>query len=187
MFSFKMTKKLLALDINGILCYKHFIKDKSPINNVSNSEELAVGGFVVFLRPHARHFLSFCFDNYDIGFYSSTTRKNAQPILDVLLTDDQKKKVKFYWYRDRTRLDPDWKKKPDIKQYDTVKLIQDILDCPTINESRNYNAENVFLIDDSMKKTRFNDPKNVFIVKTFNPCDENEDEELLNLVYKLDV
>lgn len=173
-------KKLVVLDINGILCCKYFIcsnknkygeKDKTDrdvIKSLIKLPCLDLPKFIVFLRPHVKEFLDFCFLNYDVGFFSSTTEKNAGEILSVLLSDVQKKKVKFFWYRDRTRLDPDYGKDSEIKNFDTVKLLDDIIESPMINYERKYNENNIFLLDDSEKKTRFNNSDNVIIIPSFD-------------------
>jgi len=61
------------------------------------------------------------------------------------LTPEQKEKTKFFWYRDHTRYDPDY----SIKEYDTIKLIKDIVESPTVNYQRLFKIEDILLIDDS--------------------------------------
>lgn len=175
--------KLVILDINGLLCRK----------TTEGKADLSLGRYGVVVRPGAREFLEFCYQNFDVGIFSSTTYKNASPILDFLLTAEQQKKTKFKWFRDRTSLDPQWGSSElsadpswdldefhdkKIEQYSTVKKIGDVLSAPQINEDRKYTLENTLIVDDSLMKMRFNPKKNVVIVA---PFEKEEDDLLCNL------
>ena len=165
------SKRLIILDINGVLCHKYFVgklngKEISKLKDLP-FEQITLRSFIVFVRPHAYKFLDFCFENFDVGFFSSTTYQNAWSILEKLLSKEQQKQVKFYWYRDRTRLDPEYPK-DGIENFDTVKKIKDILESPIVNRNRDYTNRNVVLIDDSEDKTRFNDKKNIYTIKPFD-------------------
>ena len=181
-----MAKPLIVIDVNGVLCEKVYVenleKERDKILSETSFTTIILNKFVVYIRPNVHEFLEFCFANYDVGFFSSTTYQNANRILGQLLTKDQNMRAKFLWYRDRTRLDPDWKKEDKkTKKFDTIKMIQDVLECPAINEDRRYSVDNTILLDDSETKTRFNDPQNILVVKTFNH-DDAEDNQLLGIM-----
>lgn len=174
--------RLVILDINGLLCRK----------TTEGKVDLSLGRYGVVIRPGAREFLEFCYQNFDVGIFSSTTYKNASPILEALLTPEQQKKTKFKWFRDRSSIDPDYnssgrRAEPSwdldefidkkIEQYSTVKKIADVLSAPQINEDRKYTLQNTLIVDDSPMKMRFNQKKNVVLIAPF----EKEDDLLFTL------
>ena len=146
-------KPLLILDISGLLCCK------VPLENSHKSK--------VILRPHVRQFLEACYATYTVGFFSSTTFKNANAILKGLLTTEQESQTLFRWYRDRTQFDPEYPTNRFIKVYDTVKYISDVLNNPLVNMNRLYNYQNTIICDDSLHKVRFNPKANVVLVPKF--------------------
>jgi hypothetical protein len=113
------------------------------------------------MRPGYKEFLEFCFENYNVGFFSSTNKWNVDAILKKLLTSKRRKEIIFTWYRDRTHFDD------ENGEYATIKKLQDVFDNPVVNYNRKYNSTNTILIDDSKLKTRFNDPKNIIICEEF--------------------
>jgi hypothetical protein len=167
-------EKLVLLDINGLLCCK--IKKNVEINK--SSEILDLNSYKVILRPHYKEFLDFVYNNYKVGFFSSTCEWNAKEILNKLLNKEQKKLTVLMWFRDRTHIDPD-----SIDTYDTIKKLEDVFDNPVFNVKRKYHSGNTILIDDSKTKTRFNNPNNIIICESFTG---NEDDcvlfELINLI-----
>lgn len=155
--------RLLILDINGILCYK--TSKNTEVGRELNFIEL--NSYRVVMRPGLPEFLKFCYDNFMVAFFSSTHYVNANAILEHILTPDQRKATIFFWFRDHTHFDPDYGKDASIKDHDTIKRLDDVLECPTINWNRRYNSSNTILCDDSEKKTRFNDNKNIIIFESF--------------------
>lgn len=167
----KKMSRLLLLDINGVLCCKY--KKHNDQLSESKCDLLELKSYTVILRPGYREFLNFCYENFTVAFFSSTTYHNANAILEKLLTPEHKSKTLFRWFRDRTRLDPHYGINPEIKKHDTIKKLEDVFNCPLINEDRKYGPGNTLLCDDSVQKTRFNEPKNVVIFPKFkgNPND----------------
>lgn len=165
--------RLIILDINGLLCWK-FFSEKYPQEQVIKMakdlkmEYIILEKFVVFIRPKVRIFLDFCYEYADVGFFSSTTHLNGYSILDKILTEDQRKKTKFFWYREHVKLDPEFGIKPEIKQHDTVKILTDVLASAQINHHRLYSYYNTVMLDDDLNKIRFNSMQNSHLVKSFN-------------------
>jgi hypothetical protein len=145
---------MILLDINGVLCCK------VPKN--SDKYDFELNSYKVIVRPGCSEFLDFCYNQFTVGFFSSTGYTNAHAILKRILTPDQWKLTKIMWFRDRTHFDPEY-----VNSHDTIKKLQDIFDNPMVNAKRQYNSENTILVDDSSIKTRFNNPKNIVIVGTF--------------------
>jgi hypothetical protein len=146
--------RLIILDINGVLGYKK------------------EGDFI--FRDHVKEFLEFCYSYGDVGFFSSTTKKIGYKILEKILTFDQFKKTKFFWYRDHVKNDPDYLINNNINKYDTIKLLDDVISSSSINYERIYGYHNTIIIDDSWNKLRFNNSENCIIVR--------ENDSLLSIV-----
>lgn len=168
--------QLLILDINGLLCNKVMPpKAGEPETPIPEGlEVLQLDYYKVVLRPGVREFLARCYDEFTVGFYSSTTFPNANAILEVLLTDEQKKATAFRWYRDRVRFDPAYGSGIEVDKHSTVKRLEDILENAVVNWHRRYNWYNTILCDDSQKKTRFNPNHNVVLISKFenDPSDQ---------------
>lgn len=181
-------KPLLILDVNGLLCYKLYkpnYDEKNP--PCDNYDKIKINNFYVYLRPDIKSFLSRCFVIGDVGFWSSTTRFNAEPLLDYILTDSQKDKVIFRWYRDHTRFNPLFGKDPEIKVSDTIKDLNDIWSNPVVNRDRKYNQQNTILCDDDPKKVSVNEDKNIILAETFDPWKQEYDDTVIDdLIYRID-
>ena len=189
-----MDTRLLLLDINGVLCCKS--EHKNALEEVTEDltncnlneiklEILKLSTYNVTLRPNYREFLEFCYENFSVGFFSSTTYPNANAILEKILTPEQKAKTILKWFRDHTHLDPDFGSNPEIVFHDTIKKLSDIFDNPIINGNRKFSPKNTLLCDDSEIKTRFNDPKNIVIFKGFKGDPEDKVlYEMINVLSK---
>ncbi len=163
------SRSLIVLDLNGVLCYRHHCSKKVMRQLPKfDLEYFRVGTHIVYLRPFAKEFIKFCLDNYHLGFLTSATRKNAEPILKRLIPKEDWHKVKFFWYRDHTHADPDIGTNPLTPNHSTIKTIKDILASKEINPDGIYNHHNVIICDDSKRKLRFVHPKNYILVEPFN-------------------
>lgn len=163
-------KKLVILDIKGILGTEIEKED------IARQGTLKLFSYDFLPRPEIATFLSNLYKEYEVALFSSTTEKNAFLILKNILTRDQMKKTLFFWYRDRTHLDPD----PSALPYETVKLLDDVFTSPIINKERKWSKENTILIDDSTTKTRFNDQKNLVILPSYDPDGPDNILDVLN-------
>lgn len=163
--------QLLILDINGILC-KKVPKQPQDKDIDLNYEHIDLPYYNVYLRKGVRKFLNWCYQQYTVAFWSSTTHKNAEIIINHILTVVQREKTHFFWYRDHTQLDPDYGKDPNVIESDTIKLLSRVVSHPSINLCRRYSYNNILLLDDTMMKTRFNFKKNILTIPTFDPYDK---------------
>ena len=157
----KLNNILIVLDLNGVLCYR---VDANLVNKANNPdlglEFFKIGHKIVYIRPYAREFIKYCLKYYSVGFYTSTTEKNAKPILKKLIDKEHWKQVKFFWYRDHTHPDPEIGKNPIIPKYGTVKSIVEI--------KLKYSQKRVLICDDSRIKLRFVDKSNQLMISSFN-------------------
>lgn len=172
--------KLLILDINGLLCHK---VNKPCDGEESDSEDINKNYldrkfYKVYSRPGVDKFLIWCLENHDVAIWSSTTNYNAEPILKWLFPKHEMlSRLKFDWYRNNTNLDPDFGLDSRVENYDTVKNLKNVWSHPYINESRKYSKTNTIIIDDSVRKTRFNNSDNVLIVDKYSPLNWSESDE----------
>jgi len=158
-----MIKPLLVFDLNGVLICK---KTKTP-------------------RP----FVHFAIDElqlkYDIAVFTSCKQEGGMQLVLKIFTQEQCDKLKFIWFRDKTRLDPDFGVDPTIQWFDTIKHIDTVLLCPIINEKRIYTRSNVLFIDDSHIKMRFNG-SNRYVMNTYEYKENDDDIDLLCLPTDID-
>lgn len=151
---------LIILDINGVLLTRINTKYAK-------------------YRPGIKSFLKYCYENHDVGFYTSAERKNALRLLDKILNKKQKSETKFVLFREHTTHDPYGE-----FSYSTLKHIDLIFDSKDINPHKLYNEYNTIICDDSYSKVRDIDSKNVLIVDKFEG--DSADEVLASLPQQID-
>ncbi|KAM0843718.1 hypothetical protein ACQ4PT_057523 [Festuca glaucescens] len=83
-------KKLLILDLNGILA------DINTDRNVAHMADGRVRGKNVFKRYYLDDFLRFCFQNFELGIWSSRMKVNVDAVLDILMKD-LRRHLLFCW------------------------------------------------------------------------------------------
>ncbi|KAJ6875243.1 hypothetical protein NC652_034847 [Populus alba x Populus x berolinensis] len=86
----RVTKKLLILDVNGLLA------DIVSYVSAGYQANIVVSGKSVFKRPFCDDFLRFCFEKFDVGVWSSRTKRNVNPLIDFLF-GDSRHKLLFCW------------------------------------------------------------------------------------------
>lgn len=170
-----MNDKLLIFDINEVLCCK-----LSKNKYIYTDDMLECNSYYIKPRPGYREFMNLCYENYNVAFFSSTNTWNVIPILKFILTENQYNNTKFIWCRDRTRFDP-----CPCNIYDTIKNLNDIYENPVINTEKLYNNMNTILVDNSIIKTRFNNPKNIIICESYQgDVSDNVLYQLYNIIQK---
>ena len=177
---------LLVLDINGVFVKKISkheqgggwsaagdSKRHSGKNRRKQSKEdvIETKGAVYQVRPGARNFIRQIFESYHIAIWSSTTYTNVAPLIDALFNEEQKHALVFRWIRDRTKWDPEYGINSEIMDFDTIKPIEEITQCPTL--LRKWKEDNILIIDDTKQKLRFNPDKNCLVIPNYN--DTNKD------------
>ncbi|KAG7627069.1 FCP1 homology domain [Arabidopsis thaliana x Arabidopsis arenosa] len=89
--SLVLRKKLLVLDLNGLLA-----DIVTPLKDVP--ADINIGRRAIFKRPFCDEFLRFCFDKFEVGIWSSRKQNNVVRITEFLL-GDLKSKLLFCWVR----------------------------------------------------------------------------------------
>ncbi|KAL6973464.1 hypothetical protein U1Q18_027649 [Sarracenia purpurea var. burkii] len=84
-------KKLLVLDVNGILA------DIVSCVSERYKPDTIISRKAVFKRPFCDDFLQFCFDRFRVGVWSSRTKRNMESILDFLM-GKFKRDLLFCWF-----------------------------------------------------------------------------------------
>ncbi|KAM1259895.1 hypothetical protein ACFX2I_039196 [Malus domestica] len=153
-------KKLLILDVNGLLAdivqlVSEQYKLYRPDTTISRKS--------VFKRPCCDSFLQFCFDNFNVGVWSSRTEKNVEMVVDYLW-GDSRKKLLFCWNQSHcttTKFNTlDNEEKPLVLK--ELKKLWEKHD-PDLPWARGeYNETNTLLVDDSPYKALCN-PENTAI------------------------
>lgn len=155
-------RKLLILDIDGTLI---FAEEKAQLTHMQIKQnhhfELDEGSILVWKRPGLDEFLEWSFEHYDIGIWSASGSEYVHSILNHVIADHLRSKIKFIWtsmrctrhYQQRSldtyaipitikRLSKLWKKKRDIS------------DNP--DSVNSYNRRNTLIIDDTPTTYRTN-------------------------------
>ncbi|XP_038894829.1 uncharacterized protein LOC120083233 isoform X2 [Benincasa hispida] len=138
-------KKLLVLDVNGLLA--DFIIYVPP----GYKPDIVIGQKAVFKRPFCDDFIKFCFERFEVGVWSSRTRRNVDMVIDFLM-GDFREKLLFCWDQshctDTTFSTVENKHKPLVLK--EIKKLWKYL------KPREFNASNTLLLDDSPHKALCN-------------------------------
>uniref|UniRef100_A0A6N2L4Y5 Mitochondrial import inner membrane translocase subunit TIM50 n=1 Tax=Salix viminalis TaxID=40686 RepID=A0A6N2L4Y5_SALVM len=146
----RVTKKLLILDVNGLLA--------DIVSNVSVGYQanLVVSGKSVFKRPFCDDFLRFCFQKFDVGVWTSRTKRNMNPLLIFSL--DSRHKLLFCWDQshctDTGFTTVENTSKPMFLK-ELKKIWEYLESTPHLNKGE-YDESNTLLLDDSPYKALCN-------------------------------
>ncbi|KAK1263878.1 hypothetical protein QJS04_geneDACA008379 [Acorus gramineus] len=154
------SKKLLVLDLNGLLVHTFTRSKKVQIPN-SRSPDGTIGRKVVFKRPFCDEFLRFCFQRFDVGIWSSA-QKFLQDQSDC--TNTGMKTIE------------DRHKPLFLKE---LKKIWDNQSCDLPWSKGRYTSSNTLLIDDSPYKSLLNPPNSVIFPSPY--AVEHVDDDGLGL------
>ncbi|KZV45617.1 putative C-terminal domain small phosphatase-like [Dorcoceras hygrometricum] len=144
-------RKLLVLDVNGLLAYIVMPppKDRKADINILRR--------AVFKRPFCDDFLNFCFQNFDVGIWSSRAKEVINRIVDYLL-GNRKQKLLFCWNMSHST-QTGFKTLENIHKPLVFKELRRIWenDGPEFSWKKGqYDESNTLLIDDSPYKALLN-------------------------------
>ncbi|KAH8487152.1 hypothetical protein H0E87_025937 [Populus deltoides] len=147
----RVTKKLLILDVNGLLA------DIVSYVSAGYQANIVVSGKSVFKRPFCDDFLRFCFEKFDVGVWSSRTKRNVNPLIDFLF-GDSRHKLLFCWDQshctDTGFTTVENRSKPLFLK--ELKKIWEYLESTLQLNKGEYNESNTLLLDDSPYKALCN-------------------------------
>jgi len=166
-------KKLLVLDVNGLLVETYFQFEKLPEEHRPDGK---VGRFFVYRRPFCDEFLEFCFENFVVGIWSSAQQHNVDRLVDFIF-GDLKKKLLFSWHQidctDTGLKTPENTRKPLFLK-ELSKLWNKVRpDLPW--EEGEYGPCNTLLIDDSPYKALRNPPHTAVFPYPYKVTNELDD------------
>lgn len=154
--------KLIILDLDETLIY-------ATEEVLEHHEDFVVGQYYVYKRPYLKEFIEFCFDNFEVAIWTTSTRNYALEIVKKVFPSPNK--LKFLWARERC-----------TNRYD-AELQENYLEKMMSKVRRfDYDLSKVIVVDDSPEKWR-NSYGNLVRVKAF--FGEKEDNELERLVIYL--
>ncbi|KAM7510147.1 hypothetical protein LguiB_009022 [Lonicera macranthoides] len=144
-------RKLLVLDINGLLA------------DVVHPPPKHCKADIIFKRPFYYDFLKFCFERFDVGIWSSRSKRIIDPVVNYLL-GELKHKLLFCWdlsYCTTSGFNTlENKHKPLV--FKEMRLIWEKSYPNFPWEKGDYNESNTLLLDDSPYKALLN-PKHTAI------------------------
>ncbi|KAL4652834.1 hypothetical protein ACB092_01G260300 [Castanea dentata] len=158
-----LRKKLLILDINGVLAD---IVQPAPKNC---KPDFKFAGRALFKRPFYQDFLKFCFERFEVGVWSSRAKKNVTRVIDYLM-GGAKRKLLLCW--DRSHCTPTKFKTLEDKHKPVVlkelRKIWEKHDPSLPWKKGDYNQSNTLLLDDSPYKALLNPPHTAIFPDSFN-------------------
>ncbi|KAJ6766517.1 NUCLEAR LIM INTERACTOR-INTERACTING FACTOR-RELATED [Salix purpurea] len=144
-------KKLLILDINGVLVD---IVSSPPKGHIA---DIKIAKRAIFRRPFCFDFLNFCFERFEVGIWSSRTRKNVDSVIEFAMGDMQKKLL-FCWDLSKCTATQfrtlENRHKPLV--FKELRRIWEKDDSELPWEKGDYSQSNTMLLDDSPYKALLN-------------------------------
>ncbi|KAK8936987.1 hypothetical protein KSP39_PZI012088 [Platanthera zijinensis] len=162
-------KKLLVLDLNGILCDVVFSScgSRMPYKKVSKKP--------VFKRPFLDDFMAFCFEKFAVGIWSSRNKKNVAGVINYIMCDT-KDKLLFSWDQSKCTLTGFNTIKERYKPLVLKELIKlwDKEEAALPWEKGDYSPSNTLLVDDSPYKALCNPPNTAIFPFSYDFRDEGD-------------
>ncbi|KAL3838991.1 hypothetical protein ACJIZ3_023582 [Penstemon smallii] len=180
----RLRKKLLVLDLNGLLMDIIPVPRSDVTIQSSYKSDAVLKNKHIYLRPHVNEFMKFCIENFDVGIWTSRMRHNLEPIIDFFF-GHHKEDFKFIF-------DQEWctitdytvceslgvipLKKNEIGKKKAVKLknLQMVWD----KFKDDYDDNNTLLIDDSPVKALCNPAHTAIFPETFSISKLETDDSL---------
>ncbi|KAK7340662.1 hypothetical protein VNO77_21371 [Canavalia gladiata] len=146
-----LKKKLIVLDVNGLLA------DVGSSPPKYHKADATIRRRAIFKRPFYLEFLNFCFEKFEVGVWSSRTKKNVNSIIDYLM-GDMRQRLLFCWdlshCTETSFKTLENKHKPLI--FKDLRKIWEKHDPNLPWEKGYYNESNTLLLDDSPYKALLN-------------------------------
>ncbi|KAM7278717.1 hypothetical protein ACFE04_005851 [Oxalis oulophora] len=164
-----LKKKLIILDINGLLAD---IVYRPP---QEYEPDAFIAGRAVFKRPFCSEFLKFCFERFEVGVWSSRTKRNVDRLADYLL-GEFKSKLLFCW--DQSQCTVTGFSTLDNNQKSMIfKELRKIWEKEEPNltwETGYFNKSNTLLLDDTPYKALLNPPHTAVFPYSYKFEDTND-------------
>ncbi|KAG8464089.1 hypothetical protein KFE25_000257 [Diacronema lutheri] len=154
-------RKLLILDLNGLLVDR-VRADARDTHGAAAPCDLRDGGRDVYFRPHAREFVRFCLERFDVAIWTSAKLSSISRVLDAVLPAGARGELAFVWdQRHCTHAaelrHPESASKPIVVK-DLARFWTYDADRARAARRAPHDAASTILVDDSVYKTAVNPP-----------------------------
>jgi Dullard-like phosphatase family protein len=130
-------KKLVILDLDETLI--HATEERLEHEPDFVLFEETPTPYFVYKRPHLESFLEFCFSNFEVAIWTSSTEDYAEGIVKNILLSSQR--PKFVWARKRCT----YRRNLETYEYEWLKNLSKV-------KRRGYTLEQVVMVDDTPTK-----------------------------------
>ncbi|GMH15128.1 hypothetical protein Nepgr_016969 [Nepenthes gracilis] len=173
-------KKLLILDINGLLADIVYPPPKGY------KADIKIAGRAVFKRPSCSDFLNFCFKRFDVGVWSSRSKRIVERVVHFLM-GDVKHKLVFCWdlshcTESNFRTLENRHKKLVFKE---LRKIWEKYDPNLPWEKGDFDESNTLLLDDSPYKALLNPPHTAVFPYSYDFKDHDDDSIGSGVIFEL--
>ncbi|KAL3813475.1 hypothetical protein ACJIZ3_014743 [Penstemon smallii] len=162
-------RKLLVLDVNGLLAN---IVMPAPKDCRGDTHIL---GRAIFKRPFCDDFLKFCFQNFDVGIWSSRSKRIIDLVVNYLL-GDLKERLLFCWDMFHST-QTGFKTLENSHKPLVCKELRNIWENDDPNlpwKKGDYDASNTLLLDDSPYKALLNPLHTAIFPNSYNYKDKDD-------------
>ena len=156
-------RKLLILDLDETLIY-------ATEEKLEREADLLVGQYFVYKRPFLEMFLTFCFENFEVAVWTSSTANYSAQIIENIFDPDFQ--ISFFWAREKCTISFDAGERINFYEKKISKI-----------RRRKYDLKSVIIVDDSPEKWRSSYGNLVRVKPYFG---ETEDDELKHLIVYLE-
>ncbi|KAL2622997.1 hypothetical protein R1flu_003202 [Riccia fluitans] len=165
------SKKLLVLDVNGLLLDTYFQAEQLP----ERPHDAKVNRFYVYKRNGCEDFVQFCLENFTVGVWSSAREHNVHSLVEFMFKESMEK-LAFIWHQEHCT---DTKLKHPENKYKPVFLkelskLWDKCDPALPWEKGDFGPSNTVLIDDSPYKALRNPPHTGIFPKSYKATDPED-------------
>lgn len=137
---------------------------------------------VMYYRPMLIEFIDFCFENFNVGFWTAGSSFYCKQVLKYLLTDEQYQTCNIVLSREKNDyidLKTNIFYKNITEEYNIIKPLDLIWNDEKLSEY--FNIDNTILIDNN-PNVLIDNPNNSLIIKDFT---RDSDDTLLNSLIEL--
>jgi hypothetical protein len=145
-------KKLLILDVDGLLVHRIFQPAPEVLARISVDPDIVAGEVAIFLRPYAREFVQWCSERFVVAVWSTAMGQNVEPLVDLVFLGGARPAAIF----DQSDCADTGVAHPDKPEKLKAKLLSAVWGHPAIAAAGPFDEKSTLLLDDAPWKTMFN-------------------------------
>ncbi|BAS99740.1 Os07g0109300, partial [Oryza sativa Japonica Group] len=131
----------------------------------------------VFTRPYCDDFLRFCFENFELGIWSSRLKANVDSVVNIIMKKDMKQSLLFCWDMSKCTgtgfKTLENKNKPLVLK--ELKKLWNKEDPDLPWEQEEFSPSNTLLVDDSPYKALGNPPHTAIFPHPYSYLNKKDD------------